>query len=751
MLPSLAVDCAKIANTSRVRLFVYIDRAPGAFAALQKAVKAAAGQMSLFGGAGGVSEPKPPAGHATVHKTIDVRGHTRQTEHGIVVVPSHQRVIEAAPEEIPATPMHRDVDTGKGPPVRMLQVFPDGSGATGLVDHMGHTWGFNTGRFGQDKAHLVGGPSAHGNRAVNMRDSSLAQAAAAYRRAVDAHVTPELRAANTTMFDQHEAAKAAAAAPPKPAEPPSERPFWDNHFSDYNEARATAQTRANSRGIPMAIRKASKYDKPGYIVSSASSNDSDFAVAEIVRPDPLVTPLLPGYAAGVEQTTGGSMPTTTTRTRQWDRKPGKDQHVRVGDVMQTKGTDGTDPSHYVTVTKTEAPSHHTDGLSMGMRHDDGYAQAYTTRPATAEEAAGGIAAAQAKAAEAATKAKADDDVRVALDSLKGSVRTESRPPGATTAAWSTVARSDRQHVERATIDGQEVYRWTSTGDDYRETYFLPASQADAEAARERLRLLTHWASEHSDGILPDGTYPHTMTSAPYNVEHDVRHARENATMLAAATTPEEIALRDAAIARGQRTRAARLAIDAVEEAGIATPDLVSQIPADGSHFARPNDPRRDAHWLRPYIEAARATGRPVNALVGEAIKHIVPPIDSRTGSPIGRPYQPPAPVVRAFGGEKFEVGHPTHEWRALDKLAARHPDSVPEIDAARAELVRRTATAPYFDGTSVAREVAGMDAATHPPGYAAAMAAAHYAAHPAKLAKLPKKAQAALTPLVSAV
>lgn len=60
------------------------------------------------------------------------------------------------------------------------------------------------------------------------------------------------------------------------------------HFKDYNAARLEAQNRADRTGLDVAIRKGSKYD-PGFNVSYASRNDSDYARAEIVRPGELRT------------------------------------------------------------------------------------------------------------------------------------------------------------------------------------------------------------------------------------------------------------------------------------------------------------------------------------------------------------------------------------------------------------------------------------------------------------------------------
>lgn len=58
-----------------------------------------------------------------------------------------------------------------------------------------------------------------------------------------------------------------------------------DHFADWKEAHAVAQQRANETGLDVAIRKASPYDREGFVVSFASRNDSDYATAEIVKPE----------------------------------------------------------------------------------------------------------------------------------------------------------------------------------------------------------------------------------------------------------------------------------------------------------------------------------------------------------------------------------------------------------------------------------------------------------------------------------
>lgn len=56
-------------------------------------------------------------------------------------------------------------------------------------------------------------------------------------------------------------------------------------FADWKEAHTEAQKRANEVGADVAIRKISEFGKMGFNISFASRNDSDYALAEIVRPD----------------------------------------------------------------------------------------------------------------------------------------------------------------------------------------------------------------------------------------------------------------------------------------------------------------------------------------------------------------------------------------------------------------------------------------------------------------------------------
>lgn len=55
-------------------------------------------------------------------------------------------------------------------------------------------------------------------------------------------------------------------------------------FADWKQAHTYAVDMANTHKIDVAIRATREYGKLGYNVSFASRNDSDYAVAEIVRP-----------------------------------------------------------------------------------------------------------------------------------------------------------------------------------------------------------------------------------------------------------------------------------------------------------------------------------------------------------------------------------------------------------------------------------------------------------------------------------
>ena len=56
-------------------------------------------------------------------------------------------------------------------------------------------------------------------------------------------------------------------------------------FTEWKDAHAAAQRQANQSNMDVAIRKTKEYGKTGYNVSYASRNDSDYALAEIVKPD----------------------------------------------------------------------------------------------------------------------------------------------------------------------------------------------------------------------------------------------------------------------------------------------------------------------------------------------------------------------------------------------------------------------------------------------------------------------------------
>jgi len=59
-------------------------------------------------------------------------------------------------------------------------------------------------------------------------------------------------------------------------------------FPDYNDAHRAASAKAREHGSDVAIRKGKEYGRTVYRVSFASRNDSDYALAEIVRPtDPI--------------------------------------------------------------------------------------------------------------------------------------------------------------------------------------------------------------------------------------------------------------------------------------------------------------------------------------------------------------------------------------------------------------------------------------------------------------------------------
>ncbi len=62
--------------------------------------------------------------------------------------------------------------------------------------------------------------------------------------------------------------------------------FGPNEYPDWKDAHTEARTRANATGLDVAIRKTSGLGKIAFNVAFASVNDSDYALAEIVRPEP---------------------------------------------------------------------------------------------------------------------------------------------------------------------------------------------------------------------------------------------------------------------------------------------------------------------------------------------------------------------------------------------------------------------------------------------------------------------------------
>ena len=101
-------------------------------------------------------------------------------------------------------------------------------------------------------------------------------------------------------------------------------------FIDYHEAHAHAAKRATDTGLPVAIRACKEYGKPGFNVSFASRNDSDYARAEIVRPgDPIALAPAPETSAGAirgpvgtatHRQNGESMNTTQQHEPRWCTK-----------------------------------------------------------------------------------------------------------------------------------------------------------------------------------------------------------------------------------------------------------------------------------------------------------------------------------------------------------------------------------------------------------------------------------------------
>ncbi len=55
-------------------------------------------------------------------------------------------------------------------------------------------------------------------------------------------------------------------------------------FIDWKEAHAAAVEYANFVRMDVAIRKVKEFGRTGFNINIASHNDSDYAVAEIVRP-----------------------------------------------------------------------------------------------------------------------------------------------------------------------------------------------------------------------------------------------------------------------------------------------------------------------------------------------------------------------------------------------------------------------------------------------------------------------------------
>lgn len=55
-------------------------------------------------------------------------------------------------------------------------------------------------------------------------------------------------------------------------------------FDDYRQAFACAERKALESGTDMAIRRVREYGRVRYVVSFACIADSDYARAEIVRP-----------------------------------------------------------------------------------------------------------------------------------------------------------------------------------------------------------------------------------------------------------------------------------------------------------------------------------------------------------------------------------------------------------------------------------------------------------------------------------
>jgi hypothetical protein len=86
--------------------------------------------------------------------------------------------------------------------------------------------------------------------------------------------------------------------------------YQSGRFTDYNEARTNAGIMSKVHNLDVAIRGVKEYGKKGFNISFASRNDSDYALAEIVKPgDPHWTkesPKQEDSAAAVAKASGYS-------------------------------------------------------------------------------------------------------------------------------------------------------------------------------------------------------------------------------------------------------------------------------------------------------------------------------------------------------------------------------------------------------------------------------------------------------------